>query len=311
MSLSFRNHLRRRLKPHYVRFQQWMNQGLYAVNICGIYGFFAHMSSCLQVFAHCQRHGLRPYIILSSPLYLSPGRGGNWFDYFFEAPTLLPQDKDRIASGRISVSRVTHWRELGLPCYTEGMALEDGHDLIARHMRIRDEIRSHVDSFVDSQFAGKAVLGVHYRGTDKTSEAPRVPWDTVRQAVCAYLNDHLEIAALYVASDERAFIDWSLRTFDFLHVIIHPDEYRSCGSLSVHEDPAGDRFTKGKEALVNALLLSRCAGLVRTASRLSAWSCVFNPQLPVITLNEPEVGRDAFPEAAVIRKSMGRYVRRP
>jgi hypothetical protein len=60
---------------------------------------------------------------------------------------------------------------------------------------------------------------------------------------------------------------------------------------------------------VNALLLSRCTALIRTASRLSAWSSVFNPQLPVVMLNRPHDGMVWFPEREILKTSMNQYLR--
>lgn len=299
---------RRRLKPHYMRVRQWTNGGVYAVDIRGMYGFFAHLPGCLWICAYCERHHLRPYLVLSSPYYVDSERGGNWLDYFFESPQLLPQDRDRIAAGRVAINRVAIWTELGLPDWVRHQSLEKTHDLAVKYMPVRPEFESYVDSFVHDHFGGQPVLGVHYRGTDKTSEAPPVSRDRIRKVISAYLQDHPEIASLYVASDEESFIEWSLRTFDSLHVIVHPDHYRSTDSQSVHETRGGDSFLKGRDALVNALLLSRCAALIRTASRLSAWSSVFNPRLPVVMLNRPYEGKVWFPETEILKRAMDHYL---
>jgi hypothetical protein len=67
-----------------------------------------------------------------------------------------------------------------------------------------------------------------------------------------------------------------------------------------------DRFDpvnriKAREALVNCLLLARCRALIRTASFLSGWASVFNPELSVIMLNRPYQEALWFPDREVLR----------
>ena len=47
----------------------------------------------------------------------------------------------------------------------------------------------------------------------------------------------------------------------------------------------GDNWNKGRDAVLDCLLLSRCDVLVRTASNLSLCAGFFNPRLPVVLLN--------------------------
>lgn len=253
--------LKKKVKPHYCRLQQWTSRGLYAVDLHAPIGFFAQLTDCLAVFAHCEQHDLRPCIILSGASYLSPERSASWFDYFFEQPVLRDADRKRIAAGRIAVSRAWWPSE----------------------------------------------LGIHFRGTDKTSEAPRVEKGAVRRAVLAYLSDHPETNTLYLANDEEPFITWCHEVFGSVPVITHADRYRSHDDRSIHEGLKGDNARKGWEALVNSLLLSRCAALIRTKSFLSAWSSVFTPTLPVVLLNKPHADKLWFPESDIIRRSMDQY----
>ena len=47
----------------------------------------------------------------------------------------------------------------------------------------------------------------------------------------------------------------------------------------------GDNWNKGRDAVLDCLLLSRCDVLVRTASNLGLCAAFFNPRLPVVLLN--------------------------
>jgi hypothetical protein len=147
------------------------------------------------------------------------------------------------------------------------------------------------------------VLGVHFRGTDKGSEAPPVSPDQCRHAISRYLKDHPEVDCIFVASDESQFIRYMQDEFPSIPVCFCDDQ-RSDGKLAVH-NPAfgGDNYKKGREALVNCMLLSRCSALIRTASTLSGWASVFNPQLPVFLLNQPYPENVCFPDREVILRA--------
>lgn len=67
--------------------------------------------------------------------------------------------------------------------------------------------------------------------------------------------------------------------------VIATDAERTEGEEGVHFSSQRP-FTCGEEALMDALLLSRCNVLIRTSSNLSLWSTYFNPRLPEILLNQ-------------------------
>jgi hypothetical protein len=77
-------------------------------------------------------------------------------------------------------------------------------------------------------------------------------------------------------------------------VYCHDDHYRSAGGNPVHI-ALGNGYDKGEDALINALLLSKCATVIRTTSFLSAWASIFNPTLRVVLLNKPYVNRICYP----------------
>ncbi len=63
------------------------------------------------------------------------------------------------------------------------------------------------------------------------------------------------------------------------------EAHRSSGTAGVHLSNR-NQYKIGEESILDALLLSKCDLLVRTSSNLSLWSTYFNPDLPVILLNE-------------------------
>lgn len=296
-------------KHVYCPLQQWRNNGVYAVDIEARVGFFAQMNWCLYVFAHAERNGLIPHVALSSPFY-TLSKGDNVLDYFFEP---------RAGDGRLGgaapnrtfrISRITDIAQTRLSsAYAGRMTLAEANRLLRKYLALKDDIRTYVDAFADTHFAGRRILGVHYRGTDKSLEASPVPWDFCEQTIRNYLARHPGIDGLFVASDETPFIDWIESRFPDLDVSFHADTERSRNRKAIHTTAnEGNNYMKGKEALVNCLLLSRCSALIRTASFLSGWASVFNPALPVVLMNKPYRDKLWFPDAHVARISLDEYL---
>jgi hypothetical protein len=207
----------------------------------------------------------------------SPGDGrtapGNWWEYFFE-----PIDVQGVPGA--------HWKPVGrrrhdLFAYraAQKMSRMRGHELIRRHVRVREHILERVERFVAGNFSDTHVIGIHFRGADKHLESPRVPYEMVDASVRVAI-DALGTAGyvLFVATDEQAFLDYMLAR--------HPGRVRYCEatrSIGGQQVAAGDGGFRriGEEALLDCLLLSRCNQLLRTDSNLGYCSTLFNPGLAV------------------------------
>ena len=210
-------------------------------------------------------------------LYYDPSAGDNWWQYFFEpidrgteqnAPrTIVSEDEHFYFARRVETT----------------MLRERGFALIDRYIRPRARILEKVDEYARANFADAFVIGIHYRGTDKLADAPRVPYEQVREAI----RGAITVAAparykLFVATDEQAFLDYMLDLFPGkLHYLWM---YRSVDGRPI-DVKQGDNRRKGEDAVLDCLLLSRCQYLVRTASNLSLCSTLFNPAVPVVHLN--------------------------
>lgn len=296
-----------RLKPLYCPLQQRNNCGLFAVDIKARVGFFAQLNWCLYVFAHCERYKLKPAIMLSSPFY-ARHEGDNWLDYYFDLLVLSDEDRGLLANGRVKVSHISSIGQLGIPkTYGRQMTLENANRLFFKNLRVKDDIESYVRSFVNTHFGQRSVVGLHYRGTDKGAEAQAVSFNHVRRALVNYLDANPQINAVFVASDEEGFIKKIRKEFKRVEVIFHDDLHRSTDGVAIHTRPDGDPCAKGREALVNCLLLSKCDTLIRTSSFLSGWSSVLNPALPVIMLNRPFDEKLWFPDAVIIKSALQVY----
>jgi hypothetical protein len=141
--------------------------------------------------------------------YYERKRGPNWWSYYFDS--LLPSkapEKNKII---ISSSDCYH-----LAFYTEEkLSRQQAFQIIRDHITIKPEIVKSVTEFVKRNlFSSFFMVGVHYRGTDKSSEAPRILYSQVEKTVRQILERKSEKEyRLFVATDEQPFIQFMEERF--------------------------------------------------------------------------------------------------
>jgi hypothetical protein len=189
--------------------------------------------------------------------------------------------------------------------------IPDGARILNKYLRIKPHIQSIVDRFWRVHNINGLVVGVHFRGTDKVTEAPRVSWPHILSVVQKCLQKYDSAEAVFVASDEQGFIDFIKSSAINVPIYSHDDYYRSHDGRPIHttEEGGGCRrgYKKGEDALVNALLLAKCGVLIRTTSFLSAWASLFNPELKVILLNKPYADQTWYPESEIMKRQSTEY----
>ena len=301
-SRSGRAWLRTRLPTH-------PEPHIYAVEIHNDQiGFFAHLEWCLEILLHCDRSNLIPYFKLSSPCYRSEGRGDDFLDYYFIQRRVTPRVLDRVAAGEVQTRCISTIGHLNLPeNYDHLLNFDIATRLVRQYLLIRPHVLAQVRTFTADHFNRRSVMGLHVRGTDKM-EAERISYEEISRKVTAFLDTRPDIQTIFVSSDEQPFIDFFRDRFRAFHVVVrddhhrapaqraHPDERPVPEGQPTFRDNGLDGYAVGEDALVNALLLSRCDVLLKTASIMSGWCKIFNPRLPVVMLTKPYASLRWFPE---------------
>ncbi len=297
-----------RFKPLYCPLQQRSNGGVLAVDIDAWVGLFAQLTWVVYLLQYCEERGLEPRIRLIGPLY-SRIPGQDWLGELFERP-FGRSDAPETPVRALRTSRIAEFAQLGLARDIPArISVHQAARLIREHLRVRADIQAHVDCFAAQHFDRRRVIGLHFRGTDKATEAHRVSWEDCAATVDNYRRAHPDMQVLFVSSDEAAFIDWIRDRIAGIEVIAHDDQERSRDGKAIHTQAArGDNGQKAREALINTLLLSRCDVLIRSSSFMSAWSSLFRPDLPVIMLNAPFDAKCWFPDAELMTRSMKQYL---
>jgi hypothetical protein len=269
-------------------------------------GLFAQLNWIVFLLRMCEKKGLKPCILLKSTLYQG-SEENEWFRALFSYKLLKDRDIANIA--RIPPVKISELSELSFDKHTRGgsLTIKSAHNLFSKFIAISPDILGYVDGFCKERFSGEKVLGIHYRGTDKTEEAPRISYEECCLIIDKKLVELNGVSSIFVSSDEGEFVLYlKTRYKDRINVHYHDDVHRSVNGKSIHrERDVGDNFQKAKEALVNCLILSRTDYLIKTASFLSAWSCVFNPELPVELINVPHSSYLWFPDSEIVNRGKG------
>lgn len=209
--------------------------------------------------------------------YYEPSKGLNWWTYYFKP---LNFSKFKNAKREVLSSDLHIHFNLNT---THNLPIERINYIIRKYIRINKDIKDEIKRFVNKNFKDNIVIGVHYRGTDKSTESPRLEYSAMRDAITKELQKYENSSVLiFLATDEEALLTYLKN--EFPGQIICLDAIRSTNSVAVHIG-ATENYRKGKEAVMDCLLLAQCDSLVRTSSNLSLCSTYFNPNLPVQLLN--------------------------
>jgi hypothetical protein len=271
---------------------QLKTSGKFAVIRPPPYGFFSVMSFVASSLFAFYYDGQRSVAIQSQydgirvdfgniGLYYDSNRGTNWWTYYFEG----------IERGDTSGQEVI-LDSLGRgPMIEHYMSTTQMIQVIQKHFIMKSDVRAQINRSLDQLFTPEYfVIGIHYRGTDKCIEAPRVVYERVleRLAEARTANTTHKPVRYFVATDEHDFLTFMMRNFTADMVVFVGDVCRSSAagaSTHVHTH-ANDRFRGGINAFSDCYLLSCCDFLVRTSSNLSLWSTYFSPRMPVIELSQ-------------------------
>lgn len=253
-------------------------------------GFFAHLTWYIPILTVAGQQNIPVQIASLSRQYVTPERGGDFVDYFFA---------DRLA-GHLNMPESVPWTVIKTisQVVPDDDRLQTGFDYANRIFFERYEFRPWVLETIDVLLKDRPkddrLIGVHYRGTDKDTEAPRVDYAemlaVIERELARSPNAHI-----FVATDEVHFLE-VCRTRYGGRVLFLKDYVRSRSGQPVHLQPMHDGFRLGRDAVLNCALLSRCDILIKTPSILSGWAKIINPALPAFLMARPYDKFKWFPD---------------
>ena len=260
----------------------------YIVRRChgwGGVGFFSNYLYALTHIAYAKDRGwipvvdMRNYRTLYSETHPVNGSRNDWEHYFIQ-----PVDtRTAYASGRFILSDGWNRKSEYHPIRETDETMELIPDRAAKlresspdYTHHRPEIQSTCLNWEQTQFAGKKILGIHWRGTDKRTpppgHRPTTPMEDLLAAV-RELKDRHEPDLVFLASDEKGVRD-RIEAEIRLPVIeaeayrLEVGDRRGLHLASIRHPRTNHRYLLGLEVLRDAWLLSRCHYLVHGHSNV-------------------------------------------
>lgn len=269
-------------------FKKNIKKNIFAVEIYTYMGIGANLIWALEIMAFCNEKNLTPKIKFTHPD--SKQKLDNFGNYFEIKNSFYTYQK-------FNYMKMRNFNDLNLDIkwnYNEKLNLKFADKLIKKYLIVNTTILREVDNFQSEHFQNKNILGVHYRGTDKKSEAEQISCQTVLKNIHLYLLKYPDTNCIFLSSDDDNFINYIKNCNLNCPVIYNNDSFRSSNDLPVHT-AKNNLYEINKDAIVNCILLSKCNALMKTASILSDWSKLFNPDIPIILLNKPYENYRFFP----------------
>jgi len=245
-------------------------------------GMFSTFNDVLSAL-YCYEKGYYNFLEVDfkkGGVYYDPMVGPNWWNYYAQPISLGDAKKTKVK--KVNGFQLPYMLPRRKIC---NYPRKKAHSLIQKYIHIKPHILEKIDQFTQLELDGLFVFGIHYRGTDKVSEAPRISYEEVLVPL------EREIRKLrgadykiFVATDEALFLEFILSKYP--NVCYYEQVKRSYDNTPLHLGKQTP-YKSGEEALIDCILLSKADVLIRTASSLSLWSTYFNPSQRVINLSYP------------------------
>ena len=231
----------------------------------GLGGILTHAGRALYV---AQKYGVDMALRFTSPNYAPSWGEVDWLETYFVRHGSPPGD-----------ALIVHSQDV--PFLEHPPELRDTAALVWSTIGIRDDIVAHANTFVEKE----RFAAVHFRGSDKFLEVPRVTTEAVLETVERDMDaDKLE--RLFVATDEPAFLAQAQQRFGSAMFSIPLEAVSTEDGRPAHFTDV-DGETKALEALTTMIILSQSQLLVKTESLLSDWATTLTSNQRVVLVRRP------------------------
>ena len=164
------------------------------------------------------------------------------------------------------------------------------HKLSTEHLKVQKSILDKVDTFINQNFRGHRVLGIHIRGneifTDNTR--PKLPFSYFKHKIDLYLNTG-EFDKIFVATDQIHTLLKLKELYkeDLLHYSSLEFDLMGSHAHIFNKITPNEGYIRGEEVLIDSILLSSTDFLLRTCSNITAYSIIYNPLLKYCEIDYP------------------------
>ncbi len=148
------------------------------------------------------------------------------------------------------------------------------HSLWSAYFRTPGRVLEEADAI---KFPGRT-LGIHFRGTDKqtaTWDTNPITQDQYLSLIAEFLRTRSDFNLIFAATDEFSFIARLRETFQLPVLTLGEVEFHMASTHTT------TRAEKADRAMLDCVLLSRCAGVLETSSALPSFAKLLNPDLEI------------------------------
>ncbi len=285
--------------PHYpvTLLKQFANRPFFPFDIVGHMGMGAVLTTLVKLLKFAETHSLAPVCRATNQLYCDVGE--DIFSEYLAFNADFPISRSE--QEKLRFHELAHEKTFSIFGVPSEMSLEEANRIFFKYFNFADCVTNVVDEFMCKIGLSEFDVGIHYRGTDKRSEAPVIGFcDTL--AVVEKVLPSKKMPTIFLATDNAAFAAIVRERFVCCNVVsfeyglnLDPTIPRHFSNMSPRE--------KALDALVNIILLSNAKVCVRTSSHFSAWSRILNRNMKQITLNRP-YKEHLFPEKQLWEESL-------
>jgi hypothetical protein len=262
----------------------------------GFAGFFGTVFTCLNGIRFAEANQMRASVLWGKGTpYFEASRGANAWATYFNTETF------DFSNGRFSNGLKLPYRP-GAHDFIpyQGLSVRES---VGRAMRTwcqpLPELAATISEYAETHFGATPMLGVHVRLTDVAAGAEgrmTVTLSSFFLPVDEWLLEYPN-GRIYLATDDQSVVETFVRRYG--SIVLYQDCIRSEDGSSIHghydAGVAGSPYQKGREVMIDALLIARCKHLIRTHSRVTAFSLCWNPNLTYRDLEREILGVDRTP----------------
>jgi len=250
----------------------------------GFFSVFQRFIAALDDYEKGEVSGLE-IDLGTTGLYYDAIKGPNWWGYYFEELPIQVDSSSPKVDIREKLDEYTTRGIVEIPS-------ERCNYLANKYLKVRQEFLQEADEFIKNNSKDTHLIGVQYRGTDKMNvEATYIS----QEAAALRIKEELSRMTIpqnfkiFVATDDQLFLDAMKKEFSNKVCYFEMERSRH-KELPIHLYGRSSGYIKGKEALLDCLVLSKSDFLFRTSSNLSNSALIFNPSLPSFLLNNGVFG---------------------
>lgn len=236
-------------------------------------GLFSLVMTTLGYIKYALEQGYIPVVDMSNKdnTYMDNRLKGNVWEYYFEQPCGYSlediQRSKNIILGNGIIDGTVCYPDDSI-AYNEDLLLQ-WKEVSDKYLVIKNDILTELDELKNKMFQGKKVLGVLLRGTDYISKRPENhPIQPTIDLAIEKIDKELknsEYEFIYLATEDQKIYDIINKTYGDVVVSMETERYSTTKDENINEisiKNIENRYEKGKEYLINILLLAECNYLI-------------------------------------------------